>query len=179
MTPERAAYHRLMLLSGLREEFDRELDLALETEDPITDPVLDLAFCMSDPEQTISVLYNYTLKFRIDEQQVYEMILTELRRQYTEKLLAPAQLARILFTIAQNGGSSPEEPWDRLRCPSYLYELFEEGLLSGEVFQTAFEAFLLHGQEIDVWALEKERQPKKRRLLPDFFRKQKRKEKLP
>ena len=50
MTPERAAYHRLMLLSGLREEFDRELDLALETEDPITDPVLDLAFCMSDPE---------------------------------------------------------------------------------------------------------------------------------
>ena len=48
MTPERAAYHRLMLLAGLQEEFEKELDFALETEDPITAPILDLAFCMSD-----------------------------------------------------------------------------------------------------------------------------------
>ena len=61
MTPERAAYHRLMLLAGLQEEFEKELDFALETEDPITAPILDLAFCMSDLNQTASVLYNYTL----------------------------------------------------------------------------------------------------------------------
>lgn len=179
MTPERAAYHRLMLLSGLREEFDRELDLALETEDPITDPVLDLAFCMLDLDRTISVLYNYTLNYRIDEQQVYDMILTELRRQYTEKLLTPAQLTHIMVTMAQNCGNAFAEPWDRLRYPSYLYELVEEGFISEEAFNAAFEAFLLHGRKIDVWALEKERQPKKRKSLRDFFRKQKRKEKLP
>ena len=73
MTPERAAYHRLMLLAGLQEEFARELDFALETEDPITAPILDLAFCMSDLNQTISVLYNYTLDYSVDEQQVHQV----------------------------------------------------------------------------------------------------------
>ena len=62
MTPERAAYHRLMLLAGLQEEFEKDLDFALETEDPITAPILDLAFCMSDLNQTVSVLYNYIVK---------------------------------------------------------------------------------------------------------------------
>ena len=57
MTPERAAYHRLMLLAGLQEEFEKDLDFALETEDPITAPILDLAFCMSDLNQTVSVLF--------------------------------------------------------------------------------------------------------------------------
>ena len=58
MTPERAAYHRLMLLSGLPEEYEQELDMALETEDPISPLVLDLAFCMSDTqlEQAYEVL---------------------------------------------------------------------------------------------------------------------------
>ena len=63
MTPERAAYHRLMLLAGVQEEFEKELDDALETEDPITPPILDLAFCMSDLNRTISVLYRPTVTF--------------------------------------------------------------------------------------------------------------------
>ena len=44
MTPERVAYHRLMLLAGLREEYERELDHVLETADPIPEPELTLAF---------------------------------------------------------------------------------------------------------------------------------------
>lgn len=179
MTPERAAYHRLMLLSGLREEFDRELERALETEDPITAPILDLAFCMSDLDKTISVLYNYTLNYHIDEQQVYDGIMTELRRQYTEKLLTPAQLAHIMFTMAQNCGNPFEEPWVRLSYPSYAYELVEEGFVSEEVFKFALETAFLHGQQADVWALEKEHQQKKKKSFLDFFRKRKGKEKLP
>ena len=118
MTPERAAYHRLMLLCGLREEFDRELDQALEDEDPIRAPILDLAFCMSDLDQTISVLYNYTLRHRVDWQQVYDMLLAELRRQYAEKLLTPAQLAHIMFSIAQNCDDPLAEPWEAPCYPS-------------------------------------------------------------
>ena len=176
MTPERAAYHRLMLLCGLREAFDRELDQALEVEDPIRAPILDLAFCMSDLDQTISVLYNYTLRYRVDWQQVYDMLLAELRRQYAEKLLTPIQLAHIMFSIARNCDDPLAEPWEALCYPSYAYELVEEGFLSGEVFNAAFEAFLLHGQRPDVWAMEKERQEKKKKPLRGFFRKRKGKE---
>lgn len=170
MTPESAAYYRLMLLSGLREEFDRELDQALETEDPISPLILDLAFCMSDLEQTISVLYNYTLRFRIDQQQVYDRILAELRRQYTEKLLSPVQLTRIMFQVAQNCDDSSDEPWMRLCYPTYAYELVEEGFVSGEAFDAAFEAFLLRGEQIKVWAWEEAQKPKKKKLFANFFR---------
>lgn len=180
MTPERAAYHRLMLLAGLREEFDQELDHALETEDPITQPILDLAFCMSDPNQTLSVLYDYSLSHPVDDLQVYSMVMTELRRQYAANLLTPAQLVHIMYTIAQNHDDCFGGSWDQFRYPSYAYELLEDGLISEEVFQIAFEASFLHGQETDVWALEKEHRQtqKKKKPFLDFFRKRKEKEEL-
>ena len=178
MTPERAAYHRLMLIAGLREEFDRELDETLATADPIPSPELDLAFCMSDLDETISVLYNYTLQFPIDQAYVYDMIITELRRQYTDKLLSSVQLVSILYTMAENCENSYDEPWDQLRYPAYDYELVEDGLISQQVFDIAFEAYFLHRERVDIWALEKEHQQKKKKSFRDFFGKQ-RGEKLP
>lgn len=176
MTPERAAYHRLMLLAGLREEYDRELDHTLETADPITSPELDLAFCMSDLDETISVLYNYTLAHHIDQDRVYDMIITELRRLYAEKQLSSVQLVDIMYTMAQNCENSYAQPWYQLRYPSYEYESVEDGLISQEVFDIAFEAHFLHGERVDALALEKEHQKKNKKSLLDFFRKHKRKE---
>ena len=171
MTPERAAYHRLMLLAGLQEEFEKELDIALETEDPITAPILDLAFCMSDLNQTISVLYNYTLNFTIDDRMLCDMILEGMRKRYLEKTMPPEQIAQLMYQIACSAGNWFEQYWFDLCIPSYDYELVEEGLISLETFHKAFEAYILRGECVDVWALEKE-YPKKKSLL-DFFRKQK------
>ena len=58
--------------------------------------------------------------------------------------------------------------------------LLEDGLISEEVFQIAFEAAFLHEQEADVWALEKEHRQtqKKKKPFLDFFRKRKEKEEL-
>ena len=169
MTPERAAYHRLMLLVGLQEEFERELDFALETEDPITAPILDLAFCMSDLNQTVSVLHNYTLDYSVDEQQVYDMIMAELRRQYAGKKLNAGEVCEVLSKIQHICDFG--EPWLDLYTYLYEYELLDEGIISQEVFETGFESVFLHGERIDVWALQKEHNQKK--SLLDFFRKQK------
>ena len=169
MTPERAAYHRLMLLAGKTEEFERELDFALETEDPITAPVLDLAFCMSDLNQTISVLYNYTLDYSVDEQQVYEMIMTELRRQYVGKQMNAGEVCEVLSKIQRI--CDFDEPWLNLYTYLYEYELLDEGMISREVFETGFESVFLHGERIDVWALQKEYNQKKKKSLLDFFKK--------
>lgn len=178
MTPEKATYYRLMLLAGLREEFDQDLEQTLETADPIPDPELDLAFCMSDLDKTISVLNNYALMFSVDEAQVCEMVLTELRKQYLEQRLTSAQLVQIMYTIAQAQESWQDDPWDKLRYPFYDYELMEEGLLSQETFECAFRDFLLLDKHTDVWALEKEHQQKKKKSFWDFFRKRKGKEKF-
>lgn len=169
MTPEKAAYHRLMLLAGLREEYDRELEQTLETADPIPDPELDLAFCMSDLDKTVSVLYNYTMEHHVDQSKVYDMVITKLRSLYTDKRLSSTQPVSIMYTMAQNCEHGYDEPWDQLRYPSYEYELVEDGIVSQEAFDIAFEAYFLRGERVDIWALEKEHQKKK--SFWDFFRK--------
>ena len=171
MTPERAAYHRLMLMTGLREEFDRELDHALEVEDPITAPILDLAFCQSNLKQTVSVLYNYTMAYAVDEKQVCDMIITELRRQYTGKQLSACQVCEILSKIQRICGF--DDPWFDLYKYLYEYELLDEGMISQEVFEIGFESVFLNEEHIDVWQLQKEHNQKKKKPILDFFRKQK------
>ena len=171
MTPERAAYHRLMLFAGLQEEFERELDFALETEDPITAPILDLAFCMSDLNQTVSVLNNYTLDYSVDEQQVYDMIMAELRMQYVSKKLNAREICEVLSKIQRICDFG--EPWIELYSYLYEYELLDEGMISREVFEAGFESVFLHGERIDIWALQKEHNQKKKKSVLDFFRKQK------
>ena len=177
MTPERAAYHRLMLLSGLPEEYEQELDMALETEDPISPLLLDLAFCMSDTQQTASVLYNYALQYPIDGTLLCNMILDGMRKRYLEKSLSPEQIAALLYQMTRIVGDWFEPHWFDLCIPSYDYELVEEGLISSETFCKAFDAYILRGERLDIWALEKARRKKKSFL--DFFRKQKGKEILP
>ena len=171
MTPERAAYHRLMLLAGLQEEFEKEPDIALDMEDPITAPILDLAFCMSNLDQTVSVLYNYTLDYSVDEQQVYDMIMAELRRQYVRKQMNAGEVCEVLSKIQRICDFG--EPWMDLYTYLYEYELLDEGMISQEVFEAGFESVFLHGERIDVWALQKEHNQKKKKSLLDFFRKQK------
>ena len=171
MTPERAAYHRLMLLAGVHEEFEWELDFALETEDPITSPILDLAFCMSDLNQTVSVLYNYTLGYSVDEQQVYDMIMAEFRRQYVSRQMNACAVCEALSKIQRI--CDFDKPWIELYSYLYEYELLDEGMISQEVFETGFESIFLHDERIDVWTLQKEYNQKKKKSFLGFFRKHK------
>ena len=87
MTPEKAQYHLLMLRLGQRAEYDRELDRILEEEDPLPPLILDLALCMSDLNQTISLLREFLLDHPADQQTVYDMVPADLRRKYTEEKL--------------------------------------------------------------------------------------------
>ena len=45
MTAEQAVYHKLFLLNGLTECFDRDLDERLERENPLSDLTLALSTC--------------------------------------------------------------------------------------------------------------------------------------
>lgn len=171
MTPERAAYHRLMLLAGAGEEYERELDLALETEDPITSPILDLALCISDLNKTISVLNHYILGCPVDEQQVHDMIMAELRRRYVSREMNAEAVCEVLSRIWQVCDFS--DPWIDLYTYLYEYELLDEGLISRQVFEIGFESVFLHGERTDVWALQKECNQKKKKSPWDFLRKRK------
>ncbi len=51
MTPERAAYHYLMLSVGLREAFDADFDAAVENEEPLSE--LTVRLCAAPPRTTM------------------------------------------------------------------------------------------------------------------------------
>ena len=155
MTPERAAYHRLMLLAGLWEEYERELDLTLETADPIPEPELDLALCMSDLDRTVSVLYNYLLDHPADDQQVYDMVLSTIRDLYTREGHPASELTCILYRIAMAADRwCIDPPWCDVYDLSIVQELYADGHISEEVFLAVFEALLLHGQYLSAWELQ-------------------------
>lgn len=154
MTPESAAYHRLMLMVGLRDRFDAEVDHALETDDPITSPLLDLACCLSDTEKVISVLYEYTLAHQIDERKVCDLILNDLRSRYLGHQMTRAEITNTMYSILYYSGKRYLDPWEELAFASNVLELLEDHLISEEVFNECFDAFLLRGERLNAWTLQ-------------------------
>ncbi len=170
MTPERAAYHRLMLINGLQEEYETELDHALATEEPLSDLVLELAFCMSDIKATVSMLGHYMERHVVDEKKVYDMVVEELRQLYTAGKLDAVQVCRVMdkmLRVCEFG-----DPWIGLYQYLYEYEMLDEGIISVEVFETGFASLFLHGVQLDTPALEKEKRRKRFCTLEKMERKE-------
>lgn len=59
MKREDAFYYKNLLMLGFSDEYDNWLDYCLESEDPLSNIVLELYCCGSDINKTISVLHNY------------------------------------------------------------------------------------------------------------------------
>lgn len=171
MTPEKAQYYWMMLRLGQQDAYERELDRLLEEEDPLSPLTLDLAVCMSDVNQTLSVLRDFVWDHPVDQLQVYDMILDDLRQQYTAGALSAEQTAGLLWNITRLVDDSADPPWVELHTLIYDYELWDEGMISKEVFHQAFDSVFLHGKRLDAWALQREQNKKKSWL--DFFRKPK------
>ena len=93
MAPEQAQYYLLMLRMGEYDEYDAALDRLLEEQDPLSPLVLELAFCMSDRRETISVLHNFLLDHPADEAQLMNQQLDWVRKQYRKKAMTALQAA--------------------------------------------------------------------------------------
>lgn len=172
MTPEQAMYHMLMLKQNMSGAYEAELDRLLEEQDSLSPLVLELAFCMSDRRETISVLHNFLLEHPADEEQVCDRILSDMTRCYLDKSMTPEEITSLLCRCAMDSDRDYwEEPWSRLYDFTYDLEMYEDGLISRSVFLTGFEERLLQNQRPDIWAMQAEENTKKPRW--GFFRKHK------
>ena len=159
MTPEQAQYFLLMLRMGEYEEYDAFLDQLLVEQDPLSPLVLELAFCMSDRRETISVLYNFLLDHPADETQLMESQLAYVRKKYSEKAMTALQAADYLYGLIV--ANAWNEPWFDLWQYCDVCELYEDGFISQTVFEQCFEAALLRGEHLDCWALQEEENKQK------------------
>lgn len=152
MTPERAEYHRIMLMVGLRDKFDQEFDWALENEDPLSDIILSLTSCASDIEETIAVLHSFALDNDFDEEEVYALVLDDIRSRYLHGELSRAEVAQTLYSIATYLDKCWDEPWDDFLYLSYDLEEYEDGLISETEFIQRFDAWFLRGEPVRIFA---------------------------
>ena len=157
MTPEMAEYYRAMLLVGLHDRFDQYFDKILETEDPLPDLILSLCTCISDRNQVLSILHEYTLNHPYDDDVVCELVLRDIREQYDSGKLSRVQVSSILYDIVMQLDKLWVEPWHSLTGPSYYLELCDDGLIDEEVFAQCFDAWYLRNEKLDAWELQRQR----------------------
>ena len=154
MTPDQAQYYLLMLRMGEYEEYDAFLDKLLLEQDPLSPLVLELACCMSDRRETISVLRNFLPDHPADQRALMESQLSFLRKKYAEKAMTAAEVADRLYALIV--ANDHEDPWCGLWQYCDLYELCEDGIISRTVFEACFEAEFLRGESLDCWKLQEE-----------------------
>lgn len=142
MTVEMAAFYRRILSVGLTDTYQRGIGLALEKEDPLPEPLLDLAFCLSDINKTISILNGFIDDCSSDEFRIYPMILSEMRALYRSGRLKLAEIAEKLFGVLESAGLQCEEPWKDLVYLSYEYDEVKEGSIYLDDFLVSFAEYL-------------------------------------
>ena len=156
MTPEQAEYHRAMLLIGLDDRFEKCFDEALEVEDPLSEVVLALSTCISSREQVLSVLREYTLSDPFDEKTVRDLVLEDIRSRYQSGEMDRVEMVTALYDVVVSLDKSLDDSWNILTEPTYYLELYEEDLISEDVFDQCFGAWLYGGERLDPWALQRE-----------------------
>ena len=134
MTAENAVFYRRMLAVGLSGAYLRDVERALDEAEPLTDLLLELAFCLSDTDKTISVLDHYLENREPNEEIVYTMLLAELRSLYTSKSISLQRAAEALIAILKCDQLYWEEPWKELSELVYSYEEVEDGFWTMDDF---------------------------------------------
>ncbi len=147
MTYEYAAYLRLLLLCGYREELDRHIDNALTMQNSLSDLTLALLNSRSDDKNTLSVLNAYLMDGNdtdIDyDNTVFDWILAFLQKKYQAKALSMTAVTELMHRIALYA-ERRNELWYSMYSMNGLYEETETGYLDKASFLQAFEQFLNH-----------------------------------
>ena len=99
MTLEDAVYYRQMLSLGLGDVYEQDFSVILEQEEPLKPLTLELVSCLSDVNQTISVLDHYVGERKYDTDIVYKKLMREMNRQHSVGGLTQEQITEKLFSV--------------------------------------------------------------------------------
>ncbi len=163
MKPEEAYYFKILLQSGLEEEYDAWLNIRWETENPWSDLLVDLSDCGRDINQTISVLQRYCDNQEMDAQYVQEKLRTFLKEGYYSNRFSKKEIVTYMCRFAtahEEPGALETSLWRDMYDMDYYYNLIEDGIVSEEKFDNAFLSYLEHGTPIDsdqLWHLSEPR----------------------
>ena len=152
MNREEAYYYKLLLINGIRADYDSWLNSYLETEGPLSDIVLNLAFCTSDTDKTVSYLHSYCFEAPFDEKIVCEKLRLFLKEAYNKNIYTMEDVCTLMYNLSMAHGDPSDfklDSWyDMFYLPEY-FELANDGVISQEKFEKAFLLYLNEGISVD------------------------------
>ena len=169
MEREDAVYHKLLIMSCLDDGYDEWLNRYLAAEDPLSDIVLELAYCGSDRNKTISVLHHFCVEGQYDMAAVGDRIRRFFRRTYDTKELSKEEILAAMQRIVANAGNQNDlyclPVWASMDILADYYQLAKQGIISWERFDFAFFSYLNNGTPVDSDLIWKREDKNKRSLL--------------
>ena len=148
MTAEQAVYHKLFLLNGLTECFDRDMDERLERENPLSDLTLALSTCGGKREEQVHILNEYILNTapeEIDKDAVFSFVADELRERYEQNPETDLEaFTMLMHDIARDSDWWRDfEPWVTMYVMPDFYEAaYKDHIISEACFRSIFRRFL-------------------------------------
>ena len=142
MTAEQAVYHKLFLLNGLTECFDRELDEHLERENPLSDLTLALSTCGGKREEQIHILNEYILNTtpeQIDKDAVFSFVADELRERYEQNPDTDLEaFTMLMHDIARDSDWWRDfDPWATMyEMPDFYEAAYKDHIISKACFRS-------------------------------------------
>ena len=148
MNSNEAYYFKILLTNGISEGYNQWLDSYLETEEPLSDIVLNL--CGADINQTITYLHNYSAEYHLDQKIVCRLLREYLKKEYDAKRLSMEEVCCLMYRFAITHGDPADyefdsEVWNDMFYIDEYYSLAKEGVISMEKFEKAFNSYLNHG----------------------------------
>ena len=148
MTAEQAVYHKLFLLNGLTECFDRDLDERLERENPLSDLTLALSTCGGKREEQVHILNEYILNTapeEIDKDAVFSFVADELRERYEQNPDTDLEaFTMLMHNIARYSGWWQDfEPWATMyEMPDFYEAAYKDHIISKACFRSILRRLL-------------------------------------
>jgi len=163
MTYEYAAYFKLLLLCGYKDELLRYIDNALIEQDPISDRILDLSAAAADDKKLLCVL-NEILRQAKDadiewNQSVFELVMSFLKKEYIHNGMTMKHAADLMNKIAGYIGRYDVEPWETMYLLGCLFDEAEAGYIDTKDYKRKFESFI---NDNICWSDYPDAVPKKR-----------------
>lgn len=165
MNREDAFYYKNLLMLGFSDGYDEWLNYYLESEDPLSDIVLELTCCGADVRKTVSVLHNYCLEQPFDEAVACEKLRSFFKNAYNSNKMSKEEISSALYRLAINIGEPGDFDiglWGSMYYLEDYHDLAKAGIISWESFDFAFFSYLENGTPIDsnlIWSKKTETKP--------------------
>ena len=164
MKREDAFYHKLMLMTGLDAGYDEWLNFYLESENPLSNIVLELSYCGSDINKTISVLHSFSMEQPFDEAVVCNKVRAFFKDAYYTNRMSKEEISSTMYRLALNVGDAGDfdiHLWGSMFYLDDYCSLAKDGIIPWGNFDFAFFSYLDNGTPVDSSRIWNHNQKKK------------------